>query len=68
MEQTKPYNRSEQLDYIRDMQTELRAIRYHTQNFNRLCAAAGYVNDTLESDNLDDLQSNLTQEYNWLDV
>jgi hypothetical protein len=45
---------------------ELRAIRHHVQQFNRLCEASGYTGDILESP--DDLQSRISQEINWLDV
>lgn len=65
---TTQQERLDQLDMLRDMQHTLRAIRQHVYEFNLLCDASGYVNEVIPSDKLDDLQSRLTQEYNWLDV
>lgn len=55
-----------QISYLMEMADELRAIRHHIQQFNRLCEVSGYTGDKLDSP--DDLQSRISQEINWLDV
>jgi len=58
--------REERISYLRDMADELRAARYHIQQFNLLCDSCGYVDDKIPDYN--NLQSNISQEINWLDV